>query len=289
MLCAASRTRYAITPERQLRLFALRCLDGLHGSDHAGLQELVQAVRRRVGGNATLCELAAFQDRKRAFVVPGGVQGLPRCSPYAAGALAAWHTAGRAPHDAAFWSAEFAARHYGFVQLGKAAASWAWPEEIEVSLGGSRGGRRSLRKRTPRSKSTRSPMRGGARPILLKSLLSQPFAQFGSAVRGEVYLGEENDAGRAAIYCQKCGVEREDATPGVLFDIRRTRCACCGLPITLTNQLEVAARGTARIRSQPTADPVGDGQDRRRGHHAGVPKLIRRSRRCNWKSARVSS
>ena len=28
----------AIAPERQLRLFALRCLDGLHGSDHAGLR-----------------------------------------------------------------------------------------------------------------------------------------------------------------------------------------------------------------------------------------------------------
>jgi len=219
-----------IAPERQLRMFALRCLDGLHGSDHAGLQELVQAVRRRVDGNATLCELAALQDRKRAFVVPGGVQGLPRCSPNAAGALAAWHTAGRTPYEAAFWSAEFAARHDAFVELTKAAASWAWP--------GDRGEPWRVSWRTAFFAKAHPAVQTGAlsdarrrQADLLRSLLPQPFAQFGPPVRGDVYLGQENDAEKVAIYCRRCGVERGGATPGVLFDIRRTKCACCGVPI----------------------------------------------------------
>ena len=113
-----------VVPERQLRTFALRCIAGLQGADHARLQDLVQAVTCRVEGNATLHDLVTLQEGTRAFVAPGGVQGLPRCSPHAAGALAAWHTAGRSPYDAAFWTAEFAARHDAFIALESAAASW---------------------------------------------------------------------------------------------------------------------------------------------------------------------
>jgi ribosomal protein L37E len=84
---------------------------------------------------------------------------------------------------------------------------------------------------------------------LLRSILPQPFAQLGSPVRGEVYLGKENDAWRVAVYCLKCGPEHEGATPGVFLDVRRTRCASCGVPL---------ARGVSRCSKppRPRAQPL---------------------------------
>lgn len=119
----------AVVPERELRTFALACVEGLNGADNPGLAELLAAVRRRIEGNATLDELRALQERTRPRVSPGGVQGLPRCSSHAAGALAAWHSAGPNPCDAAFWTAEFAALHDAFVVLRDAAAGWVAPDD----------------------------------------------------------------------------------------------------------------------------------------------------------------
>ena len=109
-----------IPPERELRTFALECLDGLEGTDGQALVELLAVVRRRIDNNASLEELAAVQKRVQPFVTPGGVQGLPRLSLYAAGALAAWHTATPNPYDAAFWAAEFAALHAAFAAVHEA-------------------------------------------------------------------------------------------------------------------------------------------------------------------------
>ncbi len=111
-----------IVPERELRSFALDCLTDLKGAGADRLQELVAVAKRRIAREASLEELAAVQKRTRAFVAPGGVQGLPRLAPGAAGALAAWHTATPNPYDAAFWAAEFAALHAAFVAVQEAAA-----------------------------------------------------------------------------------------------------------------------------------------------------------------------
>ena len=109
-----------IVPERELRTFALDCLDSLKGADAEPLRELLAIVRRRIDRNASLEELAAEQKRTQPFVTPGGVQGLPRIVPYTAGALAAWHTATPNPYDAAFWTAEFAALYAAFVAVQRA-------------------------------------------------------------------------------------------------------------------------------------------------------------------------
>jgi hypothetical protein len=219
-----------VVPERHLRTFALRCIEGLHGADHAGLQDLVQAVRCRVDGKGTLQELSGLQERKRALVTPSGVQGVPRCSPHAAGALAAWHTADRSPYDAAFWTAEFGARHDAFIALEGAAASWTWSSD---SSGTWRESWRTTLFATAHPAIYMEALSATRRrqADLLSSILPQPFAQLGSPVSGEAHLGEENAAGRVSVYCRKCGVERDGATPGVLFDVRRTRCALCRVPL----------------------------------------------------------
>jgi hypothetical protein len=197
---------------------------------HARLRDLVQAVKCRVDGNATLQDLVTLQERARPFVAPGGVQGLPRCSPHAAGALAARHTAGRSPYDAAFWTAEFAARHDAFIALEGAAASWTWSGDRSGSWRES--WRTTLFATAPPAIYMEALSATRRRQAdLLRSILPQPFAQLGSPVRGEVYLGKENDAGRVAVYCLKCGLEHEGATPGVFLDVRRTKCASCGVPL----------------------------------------------------------
>lgn len=118
-----------VTPERELRLFALECASGLKGADSTVLLHLLEAVRRRAAGRLSLGELEAMQRHAQPAVTPAGVQGLPRCAPQAAGALAAWHTATPNPYDAAFWAAEYAALHDAFTAVQQAASSWAWPED----------------------------------------------------------------------------------------------------------------------------------------------------------------
>jgi len=219
-----------VVPERELRTFALRCIEGLQGADHVRLEGLVQAVKARVDGHATLHDLSTRQDGTRAFVAPGGVQGLPRCSPHAAGALAAWHTAGRSPYDAAFWTAEFAARHDAFIALENAAASatssanrsGSWRESWRTTAFVT--GHPAIYREALSAARRRQADR-------LRSILPQPFALLGSPVRGEAYFGETNDSGNAPVYCRTCGAGVDGATPGAVFDVRRTICAGCGVPL----------------------------------------------------------
>jgi hypothetical protein len=116
-----------IPPERELRVFALDCLQDLTGVDTEPLRDLVAVVKRRIAREASIEELVAVQKRTHATVAPGGVQGLPRLVPHAAGTLAAWHTATPNPYDAAFWAAEFAALHVAFVAVREAAARETLP------------------------------------------------------------------------------------------------------------------------------------------------------------------
>lgn len=118
-----------VTPERELRLFALECASGLKGADSPPLLQLLEAVRRRAAGRLSTSELETVQRKAQRFVTPAGVQGLPRCHPGAAGALAAWHTATPNPYDAAFWAAEYAALHVAFTAVQEAASAWPWPED----------------------------------------------------------------------------------------------------------------------------------------------------------------
>src|SRR5687768_6112130 len=119
----------SIAPEGQLRRFALKCLDGTTGASASGVAHLVDAVARRISNTTTLAHLDALQRSIHPMVSPAGVQGLPRCNPHAAGLLAAWHTATPNPYDAAFWTAEFAARHDAFVVLRHHVASWRSPDD----------------------------------------------------------------------------------------------------------------------------------------------------------------
>jgi hypothetical protein len=118
-----------VTPERELRLFALECASGRRGADSTVLLHLLEGVRRRAAGRLSLKELEALQRHAQPAVTPAGVQGLPRCAPQAAGALAAWHTATPNPYEAAFWAAEYAALHDAFTAVQQAASAWAWPED----------------------------------------------------------------------------------------------------------------------------------------------------------------
>jgi hypothetical protein len=115
-----------VLPERELRQFALACVENLEGLPAEGLKFL-DVVRRRIDGAVTLDHLSAVQRSVQPSVTPAGVQGLPRLSPTAAAVLAAWHTADRSPLEAAFWTAEFAALHDAFVEVGRAAGAWEWP------------------------------------------------------------------------------------------------------------------------------------------------------------------
>jgi hypothetical protein len=169
-----------IPPERELRTFALECLDGLNGADGEPLLQLTAVVQRRIDRNASLEELAAAQKRTQAFVTPGGVQGLPRLSPYTAGALAAWHTASPNPYDAAFWTAEFAALYAAFVAVQTAASrqrsseapsGWeaAFFDRAHPEIG--RAARMQARR---------------ALAVRLRRILPQPFLQEGVAQRRPV-------------------------------------------------------------------------------------------------------
>ena len=118
-----------VVPEQELRRFAVACAENLTAAAAPAVQDLLDGVRRYLAGAATLDDLVALQARTHPSVAAGGVHGLPRCSTFAAAKLAAWHAADRHPLQAAWWSAEFAARHDAFAILHECAATWEWPED----------------------------------------------------------------------------------------------------------------------------------------------------------------
>jgi hypothetical protein len=128
-LLRAHPERIPIVPEAQLRRFALKCVDGVQGAGGSAIPMLLRAVAGRVAGTTSLAHLEALQRQIQPAVSAGGVHGLPRCSPHAAGALAAWHAATPNPYDAAYWTAEFVARHDAFVLLRFQAQSWRSPDD----------------------------------------------------------------------------------------------------------------------------------------------------------------
>jgi hypothetical protein len=214
-------------PEAELRRFALRCVEGLRVAADPKVQELLGVVRRHLNGEATLDDLGAMQARTHRHVAQGGVQGLPRCSTFAAARLAAWHAADRDARSAASWCAEFAARHDAFVVLRQRAAGWHWPEDRGEPW------REDWRaaffaKAHPHLKAAAMAVARRRQADLLRSILPLPF---GAPVRGEVYLGPADEAGIGPVYCMTCGFQRSDATPGVIFDVRGMLCKSCRAPV----------------------------------------------------------
>ena len=117
--------RIPSTPERELRTFALRCVSGfLERDTAAALLRLVDVARARADGRATLDEMRSAQEALREDAIAAGMQGLIRLLPEAASILAIWHCADRSPYEAAFWAANFAARHDAFIAVRQAAQSW---------------------------------------------------------------------------------------------------------------------------------------------------------------------
>lgn len=166
-----------VAPDAALRTFALQCVADLRGADAPQLAELKAAVQRRVASAATTRELEAIQAKTQPFVSPGGVQGLPRCSPHAAGQLALWHTADPSPYEAAFWAAEFAALHDAFLALAHAAESWNPP------AGTPAGWRLNVYSHAHPHVRTRALREAHERQAArLKAILPQPFA--GTAAAG---------------------------------------------------------------------------------------------------------
>jgi hypothetical protein len=219
-----------LVPEAQLRRFALRCVERLHGVDAPPLVELLQAVERRITSTVTLDELQSLQRKARPTVTPRGVQGLPRFSTYAAGALAAWHSATPDPYKAAYWTAEFAARHDAFAAVCERAGKWKCPD--------GRGETRSQSWHAALFAHHHPHVYRGAliasrtrQAGLLRSILPAPFTRLGPPLRREVYGREyENEPGHVSFYCETCG-EALKGDRFVLFDVCGTSCSGCGLPL----------------------------------------------------------
>ena len=174
-----------IVPETPLRRFALKCVERVRGADGPAMSMLLRAVEGRVTGTTSLAHLEALQRQIQPAVSAGGVQGLPRCSPHAAGALAAWHTARPNPYDAAFWTAEFAARHEAFVLLRYQARSWRspddrgepWRESWRTALF-ARAHQHVFRDAMAQARHRQA--------VLLRSVLPYPFAHCGPPAPGRV-------------------------------------------------------------------------------------------------------
>jgi hypothetical protein len=213
-------------PERELRRFAMRCVERLEWTGRQSISALIETVKRRTDGGATLEELSAAQDAVRGGVTAGGIQGLPRFNASAASALAAWHCADASPFEAALWAAEFAARHDAFLVVEHAAAEWTCP-----------GGREAWRELWHTAlfdaahpevfrDALKEPRRRQAE--LLRIVMPDPFVLPGPGVRGDVFVGPESDSGMSATYCLECGPIVPGSSPGVLFDVRGCVCARCG-------------------------------------------------------------
>lgn len=159
-----------VAPDAALRAFALQCVAGLPGADFPGAGDLKAAVQRRITGPVRWYELEALQAKTKPFVASAGADGLPRCSPLAAGQLALWHTADPNPYEAAFWAAEFAALHEAFTTLARAAESWTAPSAIPPEW---RAAFYSHHHPDVRTRAMRAASERQA--VLLKTRLPQPF------------------------------------------------------------------------------------------------------------------
>jgi hypothetical protein len=223
MLNALRRTWHwvPIVPERELRTFAWRSVEALDGTDAPGLRELRRAVHGRLRRRTSLQDLQSLQEATRADAIRNGTDGLRRCEPAAAGALALWHAATPFVYDAAFWAAEFAALHDAYVRVRERASSWAWAHDTD-----------------PVTAALKPPFFAAAHPdvvssalaearkrqaLLLRGLLPAPFAA--PPVPARVWRNHQS------VFCGRCGPWLEDGVIDEIDDVRFRACARCDTPL----------------------------------------------------------
>lgn len=219
-----------IVPEVQLRRFALACVEGLAGADRPSIVMLLQGVEGRVTSTASLSHLEALRRQTQLMVSSGGAHGLPRCRPDSAGALAAWHAATPNPYEAAYWTAEFAARHDAFVVVRHRSASWRSPDDRGEP--GRKSWQAAFFSRAHSAVYQHALAEARHRQaMLLRSILPDPFVKHGPPVRADVYFSDATQNDRVSMFCLDCGHALKGVSPGVLFDARGEKCFRCGRPL----------------------------------------------------------
>jgi hypothetical protein len=217
------------SPEYGLRKFALECVDGLNGTDVPAFSAIIAAVKGRLDGTATAADLVRVRTETQATVTPGGIQGLPRFSPYAAGALAVWHAANPDPVEAAYWTAEFRTLHDAFKIVCDRAASWKPEDRADW-----RGGWREAAFARTHPDVYRQALHD-SRERLANLLRSRVPSPFGPPVSAEVFVRaredeEEDDGEFLSLLCGDCASAVTGANRLVLFDARAYGCSSCGRP-----------------------------------------------------------
>lgn len=210
--------------ERGLRLFVLRCVKDVSGRDVPALARIVTTVRGRLDRTSTPFDLERARAAAREMVTPGGVQGLHRYSPQAAGALAVWHTGNPDPSEAAYWTATFTALHEAFTVVGLRAEAWQPQDRMRL-----RAGMREAEFVRDHPQVYAQALDDSRRRLadLLRDVLPSPFAR---PVPGQVF-SRDNDDGTVAVFCGSCGLTMPAVEPCELPDIRLFGCAGCGLPL----------------------------------------------------------
>jgi hypothetical protein len=208
--------------ERGLRQFALNCVEKLTGTDVPALARIVAAVQGRLAGRSTAADLARVRADTQAAVTPGGVQGLPRFSPCAAGALAVWHSANPDPFDAAYWTAEFKTLHDAFGTVRERAATWK-PRDRADWRGGMREA--AFARAHPDVYCQALLDARGAIANTLRSVVPSPF---GPAISAEAFVLDHDDGDSRSLLCRNCVSAEKGANRIVLFDGRAYGCSSCG-------------------------------------------------------------
>ena len=130
------------------------------------------------------------------------MEGLRRCLPSAAGALALWHAATPDIYEAAFLAADFAALHDAFVELSEQAEAWTWPGDAGGAVARiSQDG--VLLHAHPGVRAAAMINARKRQAGLLRELLVDPFCGTASEGTGVVQ-------GRL-LFCRRCGPSRENA------------------------------------------------------------------------------
>jgi hypothetical protein len=212
------------SPERGLRQFALHVVDRLAGTDVPALAKVVEAVKGRLDATSTAADLERVRAETQAVVSPCGVSGLPRFSPYAAGALAVWHAANPDPFEAAYWTSRFKALHDGFKAVCDRAAAWK-PEDRAQWRGGWREA--AFARTHPDVFDGARAETYGQLAQRLRTFLPAPF---GPPVAVEVFVASEDGAELMALLCRTCAAQVDGVRPLVLPDGRAYGCGSCERP-----------------------------------------------------------
>jgi hypothetical protein len=149
-----------------------------------------------------------------------------RGEPAALARLVAFHATDPDPLDAAFWAAEFAARRQAYLALAGRAAGWTCRDSAHGGLDRSWHLAHFVHHH-PHAFAAMA-MQGRARKaVLLRSVLPDPFGEFGANTRVHVFFEGRSDSPRR-MYCVTCATGLRNMSPAVLLDGRWSWCGGCG-------------------------------------------------------------